>query len=455
MTKHKQRDTGSTSVSRRSVLKGVAAGAAGLAIPTTFGIRRAYAQSRTLKVMSSATFKLGDAWKATSEPERDATYMRAAWNVLQSWREKHPDVELQFDEVPWDQVTQTVILAAQSGTEADVVQVNDLNIPKLARGGFLTPLDDFSDQWDDYNQHLLRGIASFDGKIYAAPWMTDCRHEMYWKSDYEKVGISAPASTWSEFADQLVAIKESGVESPYAFWAGNSVHTPTQSLLAPLWMLGGDVLDADGRAKLNTPEMAEVFNFYSSLMNDQKVSSPDLVALSDGGAYGDQIVSHKVAAAKNGAWIWQNVASADLADEIGYFRTPRPTAESPDATLSGFWAYQLPARTNVDDAQQELAAEFALHMTSAASQAMILAQTDGQLPTRPSATASPEAAAKDDAWRFQASYAAEAGRGMPPAADAGLLFDQMRTSFQRFLTGEASATDALTAAESAYNSQVG
>jgi arabinogalactan oligomer / maltooligosaccharide transport system substrate-binding protein len=449
-----EKDRNSPGISRRTVLKGAAAGMVGVAIPTTFGIRQAYAQSRKLRVVTSATFKLADAWKATSEPERDATYLRATWGILQDWKQKHPDVEMQFEEVPWDQVTPTAILAAQSGTEADVIQINDLNIPKLARGGFLLPLDDFSDQWDDYNQHLLRGIASFDGKIYAAPWMTDCRHEMYWKSDFEKAGISEPASTWSEFADQLVAIKETGVANPYAFWAGNSVHTPTQSLLAPLWMLGGDVLDAEGRAKLNTPEMTEVLNFYSMLMNDKQVASKDLIALSDGGAYGDQIVSHKVAAAKQGAWIWQTVTAAGVGNEVGYFRTPRPSADAPDATLSGFWAYQLPARTGVDDAQQELAAEFALHMTSSEAQAMILAQTDGQLPTRPSATQSPQAAEKDDAWRFQAAYAAEAGRGMPPAADAGLLFDQMRTAFQRFLTGEASAADALTAAESAYNSQV-
>jgi hypothetical protein len=44
---------------------------------------------------------------------------------------------------------------------------------------------------------------------------------------------------------------------------------------------------------------------------------------------------------------------------------------------------------------------------------------------------------------------------MPPAADAGLLFDQMRTAFQRYLSGDSTAEEALSAAESSYNSQVG
>lgn len=449
----KLKTLGSTGVSRRTLLKGALAGGAVLSMPAVFGTK-ALAATSTLKVMSSNAYKLADAWKLTEAPTRDATYLRATWGVLQTWKAKHPDVELQIEEFAPADATQAVILAAQGGTQADVVTVNDLNIPKLARGGFLLPMDDFDGQWDEYNQTILRGIASFEGKIYAAPWMTDCRHEMYWKSDFEKAGIAQPAGTQAEFIDQLVALKGSGVAVPYAFFASNSVHTPTQSLLAPLWMLGGDVLDADGRATLNTPELIEVMGYYNTLMNDKKVSSPDLIAIPDSGTFADQIVSHKVAASKNGAWIWQNVVAAGKASEVGYFRTPRPSADAKDVTLSGFWGWELPARTGVSDAQQELAAEFAIHMSSAESQALILEQTDGQLPTRVKAADSPQAAAKDDAWRFQAAYAGEAGRGMPPAADGTLLFDQMRTAFQRYLTGEATAADALTAAQDAYNSQV-
>ena len=441
-------------LTRRSVLKGAAAGGASLALASGFGIRMASAQENTLKIMSTPDFKFADALAAATEPENDGTYLRAAWGILQNWKEKHPEVTLQFDEVPWDQVTQNVILAAQSGTEADVVMVNDLNIPKLAGGGLLLAYDQFDGgNWDDYNQHLLRGIASFDGSIYALPWMTDCRHEYYWKSSYADAGLDAPASTWDEFRAQLLALKESGMESPYSFFASNSVHTPTQSIMSQLWMLGGDVLDAEGRAALNSPEMVEVFNYYNDLMNVAEVASPDLIALPNSGAFNDLFSSKKNAVQKNGGWVMATLKSAGAGDDLGYFRTPRPTADSPDATLSGFWSFNLPARTGVDDAHQELAAEFALHVSSAESQAIVVEFMDGQLPTRPSANQSAAAQNKADDWRFQAAYAAEAGRGMPPASDAGLLFDQMTTAFQRFLTGQQTAEEALTAAESTYNSQ--
>ncbi|WP_162142431.1 ABC transporter substrate-binding protein [Cucumibacter marinus] len=439
---------------RRSVLKGMAATGAGAALASGFGIRMASAQANTLKVMSTPDFKFADALAATEEPEMDGTYLRAAWHILQNWKEKHPEVTLEFDEVPWDQVTQNVILAAQAGTENDVVMVNDLNIPKLSRGGFLMPIDQFSSDWDDYNQNLLRGIASYDGNIYALPWMTDCRHEYYRKSLYSAAGISDPASTWDGFVEQMKTIKESGVETPYSFFASNSVHTPTMSLLAPLWMLGGNVIDAEGRAVLNSDEMAEVFAFYNRLMNEEGIASPDLISLPNSGAFNDLLASSKVAAQKNGAWVWSALEADGHGDDIGFFRTPRPSEDAPDATLSGFWAFELPARTGVDDAQQELAAEFALHVTSAESQNLVVAHIGGQLPTRPSVNSMSAALAKDDAWRFQASYAADAGRGMPPAADSGLLFDQMTTAFQRYLSGQQSAQDALTAAENNYNSQV-
>jgi hypothetical protein len=45
-----------------------------------------------------------------------------------------------------------------------VVTVNDLNIPKLARGGFLLPMDGFDGKWEEYNQTILRGIASLRGQ---------------------------------------------------------------------------------------------------------------------------------------------------------------------------------------------------------------------------------------------------------------------------------------------------
>ncbi|HEV2516062.1 MAG TPA: extracellular solute-binding protein [Devosia sp.] len=442
-------------LSRRSLLQGAAAGAAGVAI-SQFGFAApAIAQgNRTVKFTCPDVFKFAQAYESAERPEDDGNWAIPTWTVMQAWKEKYPDVKLEITEVPWESITQRVILDAQAGTQADLVYVNDLNIPKLAKGGFLTPLDDFDGGWDEYNQYLLRGIASSGGKIYGLPMTTDCRHEMYWKEDFEKAGLSAPASTWSEFADQLSTLKEAGFETPYAFWSGNSVHTPTQTIFSQIWMLDSDVIDGDGRATLNTPEMHKVFEFYNDLVNVRQVVRKDLVSISAGDEYDALMLGHKVSVMKEGSWLWSRFAKEGIADKIGYFRTPRPTAESKDATLSGFWAFEIPNRPERDAEITKLAFEFGRHFSSVDGQASIMATKDGQLPTRPAAAETEAGKAKDDAWKFQASYAGEAGRGMPAAADSGLLFDQVRIAFQQHITGAASAEDALKAAETAYNSQV-
>ena len=54
------------------------------------------------------------------------------------------------------------------------------------------------------------------------------------------------------------------------------MHTPTQSVFSQIWMLGSDVIDGDGRATLNTPEMHQVFAFYNDLVNTRGVARNDL-----------------------------------------------------------------------------------------------------------------------------------------------------------------------------------
>ena len=446
---------GNSGMSRRLLLKGAVAGAAGAAIAPFVLAAPAIAQGqRTIRFTAPDTFKFQQAYESNDQPEDDGNWAIATWVLMKSWKEKYPDVKLEINEVPWESITQRVILDAQAGTQSDLVYVNDLNIPKLSGGGFLTPLDDFEGDWDGYNQYLLRGIASHGGKIYAMPHLTDCRHEMYWKEDFEKAGLSGPASTWAEFADQLSALKEAGIDTPYAYWTGNSVHTPTQTIFSQLWMLEGDVIDGEGRATLNTPEMHKVFEFYNDLANVRKVVRSDLVSISNNNEFDALFKGRRVSVVKQGSWLWSQLVKEGVGDQVGYFRTPRPTAESKDATLSGFWAFELPANPNRDDDTSKLAFELAHHFTNAEGQARGMENKEGQLPTRPAANDAFAGDNMNDAWRFQATYAGEAGRPMPAASDSGLLFDQIRTAFQQYITGGASAETALTAAETAYNAQL-
>ena len=58
-------------------------------------------------------------------------------------------------------------------------------------------------------------------------------------------------------------------------------------------------------------------------------------------------MGHKVSVMKEGSWLWSQLVKNGISDQIGYFRTPKPTAGSKDATLSGFWAFEIPNKAQI------------------------------------------------------------------------------------------------------------
>lgn len=368
--------------------------------------------------------------------------------LLQAWKAKHKGVKLNITEVQWTNITQQVILQGQAHKTADLVFVNDLNIPKLAAGGFFTPLDKFSGNYSDYSQGVLKGVASYKNKIYALPFTTDCRLVYYWKEDFQKAGISEPPQTWDDMFTAFEKLKAAGAPGGYGFWAGNSVHTPTQSLLSSVWMQDADVVDSDGKATLKTDAMRNVFKFYKKVL-DEGYGQKNLLSVSDDKIYGSTLLTHKVSMLHGGSWFWDgDILLQNLQSKLGYFRTPKPTASAKDATLTGFWGFEIP--TGAPKERNSLAFDFAMHFTDANAQKS-LGAVDNSLPTRQSVAKDTSfTSAKSPFWQYAAKYALE-GRGMPVAADDAFLFDNMRLAFERYLSGQGDLDTVLGEAESKYN----
>lgn len=370
------------------------------------------------------------------------------FTLLQSWKKQNPNVTLDITEVAPADIASKVILMGQAKTPADVIYVNDLNIPKLASGGYLTALDSFPGDWSDYSQAVIHGIASHDGKIYAMPTLTDCRMVFYWKADFVKAGIASSPQTWDEMLVAAGKLKAAGFAVPYAFWSSSSIHTPTQTVLSTVWMQGGDVFDKDGKATLVTDPMRNTFRFYKKVM-DQGYSSKDLLTVVDDDAYANYLLKHKASMLHGGSWTWDRVQAAKLDGQIGYFRTPRPTASDKDATLSGFWAFELP--TVKDTSRQQLAFQFADHFTNTAAQ-LAAAKGSAALPLRASVLEDKSLdKTQGPFWKFASAYAVEAGHSMPSGTDDALLFDKLGLAFGQYLSGKGDLDAVLTDAQDSYN----
>lgn len=372
---------------------------------------------------------------------------------LQRWKQANPTTRLEIEEVKWDTISPKFVTMMQGGDPPDLVYINDLNIRELALGDYFLPLNDYPGEWDDYNQSLLKGVATVNDQIVAMPTTTDCRCVFYWKEDFEAAGITQPPTTWDELYDVATKLNSASMAG-YTFPAGPSVHTPTQSIFSSVWMQGKELQDAEDRAVFDTPEMRRVFEHLNHLMNELQVTPKSALTSSDEELQ-KLFVTHGAAMQHNGSWRWDAMPteSADANDKtLGYFRTPKPSADAKDSTLTGFWAYELPKTT--DKARQDAAWDLASYFSGAEGQATTISYLNA-LPTRASVLDNTDATAqKSEFWQFAAKYAVEAGHGMPSAKQGALMFDLLRVALQKYLSGEAKLDDALAEAQTQYNDKI-
>jgi multiple sugar transport system substrate-binding protein len=202
--------------------------------------------------------QVADLSEVTPEAEKQiGASTRPLFEILQQYRKDNPTTKLEIEEVKWDTISPKFVTVMQGGSDLpDLTIINDLNIRELALGGYFLPLNGYtSAQWDDYNQALLKGVATVQGQIVALPHTTDCRCVFYWKEDFDAAGITSPPTTWDEMASVAQKLNKSD-RAGYVFPAGPSVHTPTQSVFSSVWMQGEELQD-ETTMHASTPRLSE------------------------------------------------------------------------------------------------------------------------------------------------------------------------------------------------------
>jgi multiple sugar transport system substrate-binding protein len=201
----------------------------------------------------------------------------------------------------------------------------------------------------------------------------------YFKSDFEKLGITPP-KTWEEFLAASAKIKSQGVTP---FTAGLS----DNAWLASAWfdyldlrINGGDfhLKLLSGKAKYDSPEVRKVFAAFKQVL---PYFDPAVLGTTQNQAMSD-FSQGKVAMYLLGAWAQPSVPAAQLSD-LAFFQFPTidpsvPVAE--EAPTDGFIAS---AKTN----KPNLAKKFLEYVASPAAQTLLAKGQQGTaLPANSKAT---------------------------------------------------------------------
>jgi ABC-type glycerol-3-phosphate transport system substrate-binding protein len=368
-------------------------------------------QEVTLRVMIPEHHRL---IKPLEENDRSSVVPRRLWfyDMVQSFKKKYPHIKLRFESAVYDHVTSIFINKSMAGDPPDITFLPNGPQFKLARAGYLYPLDRFPFDWKDYNENMLRENMTVDGKIYLVPTYT-VPHVLYYNKEiYEKAGIKEPPKTW----DELIAVakkltKDTKGEGKIDVWGLGMPASPShppfvyQSLEPIIWLLGGK-LEEKGRALIDTPEMRKAVQLYVDLVHVHKVM-PEAVTTWDK-EYMANFRNEKLAMTLRGAE--EYVPSvAKLGDKVGLARVPVFKPGDRPYTWMEVWGYGMSKRAG--ETKPEAAWAF-LNQFASEETFVLAAEFQKGLPTRKSVANHPIYKSSPE-FEFQAKYVVEAGRADP------------------------------------------
>lgn len=209
------------------------------------------------------------------EPSAPVTISFASWvgeeqgmkRLYQKFREKHPNITVQFQNIPAEQATDKITTQIADGNPPDVAYLDASTVASFASRKALVNLENYiarseTVERDDYVD-AFKTFATYQDALYGLPYDGESTALFYRTDLFEAAGVTAPPKTWPEFeaaARQLTR----PAEKTYGF----QIFAPEAAYYwyPWLWQAGGDLLSEDGSTvAFNSPEAKAAAEFYVGL----------------------------------------------------------------------------------------------------------------------------------------------------------------------------------------------
>lgn len=295
--------------------------------------------------------------------------------VKTDFEAQHPEatVELHAIEAPPEDYRTQVNLMNRSADEApDIIYEDTFAINQDADAGYLAPIDEYFDDWEDRDQFSDRekqAVTDLDGTRYGVMLGTDVRGLWYNTELFDKAGIDTPwqPDDWTAVLDAARKLKSQLSEDvvPMNFYSG----TPAgeRASLEGFQMLlsgtGDTLFDEDsGTWVARSPGFADSLRFVDTLFDEdltyapQDALDPNIGTLNNA----ENIPAGEVAMSLGGSFAaqaWIDSAAQpwpEWQDTLEFVPMPTQHGQDPGiTTMSGGWALSMGANaTNPDLAWQ-------------------------------------------------------------------------------------------------------
>lgn len=374
---------------------------------------------------------------------RDAAFAPALARMAEAYQARNPGLRIERLELPGGALYERIALNARERTRAlDVLMLDDIWAPEFMANGWLADLDRLGGVPGEFVRSADAVSRGTGGARFAAPMIGNVAMFAFRADILDRHGI-APPTTWTGLAAAARTLREREPEiTPVAFRGarGNPIVT---GFLPILGAFDGAVVDAQGRAALDSPQALAALEFMLSL----RPFLPRGVETWNANEVRQAMEQGRLAIATEFWPGWAGTLDdSERSRVVGRVNLVSPPGEtSGPAPMLGAWLLGVAA----DSPNAARAADFIRFVVSAESQKRIALET-GNPPTLAALYRDPELVARFR-W-FPAQLAAlEAARPRPRIAQWNRVETILGEQLQIALVGQASAREALADA----NRQIG
>ena len=250
-------------LSRRTLLKGSMALGIGSALPL-IKVGSAFSQDQIALEF--------EGWNYDPEFQNE---------IVSEYVASNPGTSINFIAEPAAQYIQKMIARFIANNPPDLMYVRDQTLASWADAEYIRPINEF-EGWEEHVKGLipfhLSGLE-YNDKVWGLPYYGDHIAYIYNADILQKAGIAAPPSTWSELADQCVAIKKAGiVDRPMIFplKSNGGLHW-----WSAVYASGGSMFDAEGNPKFPDDDTVslQLLEWLVKAANELEILDPTSVQM--------------------------------------------------------------------------------------------------------------------------------------------------------------------------------
>lgn len=326
-------------------------------------------------------------WTFYGSGEPDNPRAESQGKILDAFRKANPDIEVEEQIVPWDQLHTRLLQAAKAGQAPDVCRQLDQYVPFLAESGAIVPLDEFIAGWtDDQKGDFVYPWEDtvVEGKKMAFRQSVRLANLNFYRTDVYPAWRKNAPKTIDDFTAQTERATKRGLSGfMMPFSKGDALNRFMQVVPQLYWDLGSDLVDpSTSRPTFHEDAGQQIFQWFQDLIYERNVMPKGVVTM-DSEAVNQAFSGGSAASNWHTSSQWAEWKAMADKGTLGQGMMPTFSGEIAPVSTQGGWTLAMSK-----DADKDAAWKLIDFFISNEAE-LIDAEVGGEMPTRASTLEDP------------------------------------------------------------------